>query len=131
MAKLTQEQIKEPTKKQIEEFWEGYGFEEKDFGEFVYGPLMHGGKIYEKAWFAPNGDNWLDELPRIDLKNLFRYAVPKLSGFEMYKHAEYIGGKRLFYKVIVHCGYSVGIGDSEDPALALYQALDEVRRASK
>lgn len=62
-------EAKQPTQEQIKEFWERWGFEYKDYHEYVHGPLMHGGKQYEKAWFAPNGDNWLDSLPRFCFGN--------------------------------------------------------------
>ena len=94
-----------PTDGQIKEFWGRYGFEYRDYGEFVYGPLMHGGKVYEKAWFAPNGDNWLDKLPEPDLNNLWKYAMVTLDQANYYKAL-----KSIFVK-------------QKDPALALFWAI--------
>ncbi len=56
-------EAKEPTEEQIREFWEWCGF-------------VHGSW---QGWFEPkeNGGRYIgDDLPPVDLNNLFKYAVP-------------------------------------------------------
>ena len=55
-----------PTKEQIQWFWEQCGFKLDDDGDFRW-------------WYLPDGSHLsLDEDPLLDINNLFKYAVPKL-----------------------------------------------------
>ena len=62
-----------PTKEQIKEFWEGYGF----VNEITRSPSLSGfggDDVYN--WTRPDKVIHSKELPPIDLNNLFEYAVP-------------------------------------------------------
>ncbi len=124
--------MNEPTEAQIREFWEGCGFREK-------ADWKRKGFHYEATVKCPNrippNPSSVDEeygithLPRIDLNNLFKYAVPKLqemdyatllcdSQGELPYHAEiYLYGDKgesIFKRAV-----------NDDPALAVFWAIKE------
>jgi len=65
----------------------------------------------------------LKDLPVLDLNNLFRYAVPKLDS-----SALLISKYRLHDFWTVRIGATTQVRD-KDPAQALYQAIQEVRKS--
>ena len=82
-----------PTEAQIKEFWEWCGY------------------------------NWvtyaMGEVPSLDLNNLFKYAVPKITDYTLGKH--FPGGcyAEVYKDTKYHRGYSI----DKDPALALFWAI--------
>ena len=62
-----------PTDEQIKKFWERCGFWQYTIWHGFMGLTSH------KEWIDPKGDIYGDNLPPIDLNNLFKYAVPKLK----------------------------------------------------
>ena len=113
--------MKEPTREQIKEFWEWCGW------KFKLGKQEEFGSSELSVWIPPNGYDGVIYLcpPDIDLNNLFKYAVPKLlrlrdvgfikwDGFrDKNKYTIFSNGKRF--------------ADTDDPALALFWALWQVR----
>ena len=108
---------KQPTEAEIKEFWEWCGFKLKE--------VKFGMSGIVPQWLLQDYADW--ELPKIDLNNLFKYAVPKLSylfldGFwngneGCFNYAATIGAPEGEYKK--HEYY-------KDPALALFWAIWEV-----
>ena len=105
--------MKEPTEAQIKEFWEWCGFERLPEGKKgfhfhnPYGLLI---------WKPPDATEWYHtqtHLPRIDLNNLFKYAVPKVE-------------KDRLNDILVAWAYTVAYLKEQDPALALFWAIWEV-----
>ena len=94
---------KPPTQKQQQEFWERLGFKSRWLEPHI--------RIIQ--WKYPNGDVRA-KLPRIDLNNLFKYAVPKLKG-------EYHN-----WKPILHDWVDGLMGDYKRDALALFWAIWKV-----
>ncbi len=106
---------REPTQEQIQAFWEWCGF-------------IHGSW---QGWFELKdyGGKYIgDDLPTIDLNNMFKYAVPKLQDM----------GKPVCIWCYEHKGFKASIqttdyvmrpvseSEAEDPALALFWAIWEV-----
>ena len=107
-----------PTVAQAKEFWEGYGIvvilKKED---------MIVGNVKQNRWdlrdhlLYPDGTRHL-KYPPIDLNNLFKYAVPKLTGAQKARlPGIFSDNGRLF---VFHWFW-------DNPALALYWALDKVR----
>ena len=103
--------MEQPTQEQIKEFWEWCGY--------IYG-------TNKGCWKHPDGNN-RTYLPQITLNNLFKYAVPKLS--YCFLSAVWIDdNNRVEYSCSV--GHPDGEGKTdlmEDPALALFWALWQVK----
>jgi len=102
-----------PTQEQIKEFWEWCGF--RHFVETKYSRSVEKWE-YPKPYGVKRDRSYL---PDIDLNNLFKYAVPKIR--EQLKD-EYLGFSDLMIR------WMSDILDSKDPTLALFRALDKVRR---
>jgi len=102
--------MKEPTREQLREFWEWCGFE-----------LVAG--VAVPYWLYPDGRpiTRSDDVPRLDLNNLFKWAVPKLTGCHLYAHRE--KGIRMWTSYVN--GETIEATD-DDPALALFWAIWEV-----
>ena len=101
-----------PTDEQIKEFWEWCGFiysgEIRSMYQRYYGwsyPRANGGFIDNQS-----------EPPSIDLNNLFKYAVPKLSGHQKASLPGYFKGNGTLFEFLY----------VEDPALALFWAIWKV-----
>jgi hypothetical protein len=60
--------MNEPTREQIQKFWEWCGFKQKR-------EYHDNGKSYYEYWVCQDYEEF--ELPTIDLNNLFRWAVPE------------------------------------------------------
>jgi len=58
----------EPTKDQIKQLWEWCGFRQSNI---------------RGVWWYPAGGATREGLPSIDLNNLFKYAVPKVTSIEL------------------------------------------------
>ena len=130
-------EAKQPTQEQIKEFWEWCGFRWEGEDEVGKG-----------FWLSPDGyaycypNNHLTStelLPFIDLNNLFKYAVPRLQdrGHQVELLAfEHKGFRATVYKECFSrrgsdgydpCLEPITQQDSEDPALALFWAIWEVK----
>ena len=112
---------KKPTQEQVKEFWEWCGFTTKktrvhDFGD-KYTMATH--------WHSPDNKKvWFGCIPEANLDNLFKYAVPKVKVITLtnvFKDwtATVNQGEMIKGKV-------KAIGESQDPALALFWAIWEV-----
>src|SRR3990167_6103090 len=78
-------ETKQPTKKQIKEFWKRCG----------YKALCKPDEYGVQAWRHSMDSRPTLSLPKIDLNNLFKYAVPKLQP-EVIKIVPVIGVKKQF-----------------------------------
>ena len=112
--------MNEPTEAQIKEFWEWCGFWQD---------------TYDKGlWRFPDGYTVAGELLPIDLNNLFKYAVPFLQdkGYmvELFSY-EHKGYKVKVYNIIGQVDIPIVITKDDDPALALFWALWQVKEISK
>ncbi len=85
----------EPTKEQIKWLWEQCGFSRDG-----------------AWWISPNNKRTDVFPPRLDLNNLFRYAVPLLEGKLGYKEA---------YKLLIR--WITEVIEGKDPAESLFWAV--------
>jgi hypothetical protein len=113
------EESMKPNEEQIKKFWEWCGLKEEEAtdGETYWfdgdTPLY---LICELAW---------EGYPRINLNNLFRWAVPKLNHDGWVVHLNQTGTERIWQAQIdnpkdFHCVRN------EDPALALFWAIYKI-----
>lgn len=121
-----------PTDKQVIEFWEWCGqIGEKEIT--VSSPLLSGTYVtrvekYFKLWDALicqlSTDDWIRTL---DLNNLFKYAVPKLTEFYSSINVDHTNSLTRYIITIwdEFCG-QVYTKSGDDPALALFWAIWEV-----
>lgn len=110
---------KQPTQKQIKKFWEWCGFARLPEGNRGYHyeqtvKTMNWLPPYETEIYAS-----ISFLPAIDLNNLFKYAVPKLSAGCLLWYGENKG-----YGAVINLPHRES--ESDDPALALFWAIWEV-----
>ena len=107
--------MKEPTQEQIKKFWEWCGFRQLQWAKI--------GWHYEQTKKVMNWTHdlleygSLDFLPRIDLDNLFKYAVPQRSAFQI----------RTILMDWVEEILLLDKFDDKECALALFWVLDKVR----
>ncbi len=104
-----------PTKKQVKEFWEGYGFKQQEKKS----------RFPPQAYYSPNGEKCY--LPSIDLNNLFKYAVLEaLKAIALRGYCPPIMKLfQLWYdELVTQTGDSNNI---EQAALALFWVLREVK----
>jgi len=88
------------------EFWEWCGFKYEKIGQ---GHMPDFVEFYE--WRYPDeGNMHRSSLPPLDLNNLFKYAVPKVSSDIIVNWAKMFTKDREF-----------------DPAIALYKTIQEAR----
>lgn len=111
----------EPTKEQIQWFWEQCGFRygegivefpDSGISERING-WHYSDKSFVPVWATLNGG-----LPPIDLNNLFKYAVPKLGGLQLENVTDYGFTVRVNTQPMV-----ISIYNDKDPALALFWAI--------
>lgn len=107
-----------PADEQIKEFWEWCGFKRRPDQDFVMEYQKH------EVWEWSDG-NIIDVLPKLDLNNLFKYAVPKLDieRINLYPATKDRWG----------CYFDDWYQDhnvAETPALALFWALWGVKETS-
>ena len=110
------------------EFWEKCGFTYYPFKSYPEEETMYKGGIVcrQEYWLYPDGSTH-KEAPPIDLNNLFKYAVPKLSD----NHQELtvitfiptIGNNWCCRIEILGQHKATAFG--EDPAQVLYQAISK------
>ena len=102
--------MREPTKAQVKEFWEGCGFK------------VALGRMY---WYPDGGSAKV--LPPIDLNNLFKYAVPKLYSCDLAKLGppDQYGGWFAYVRLGDRTGKAIFIED-KDPVRALFWACCKV-----
>ena len=108
--------MNQPTKEQLQWFWEQCGF--------VYEKSQTRSIDIRARWTAPDG-YITDELPSIDLNNLFKYTVPKLipqlyEGSEVFEVYYYFGSWRARLTFDAEKYYWA---EADDPALALFWAI--------
>jgi len=119
-----------PTEEQIKEFWEWCGFKQLPKGKEGF-HFERGIKVMN--WLSPNPDRqeWFYSqhfLPRIDLNNLFKWAVPKLLGLGLDIDIwNGLADKETRWGVGINSMIrEVAKGYEGDPALALFWAIWEV-----
>lgn len=98
-----------------QEFWEWCGFKRMPRGNKGF---HFEGTIKTMNWIPPDEldtEYGITHLPRIDLSNLFDYAVPLLKKKVGYKEA---------YKLLLI--WIAEVMDGKDPAQVLYQAIKKV-----
>jgi len=104
-----------PTEKQIKEFWEWCGF--------AHPTSIRGVKDPSGWWLYPESPTYAQfNPPKINLNNLFKYAMPKVYSWTMGSsfpnHQETLALVNYNNK----CGEAVNL----DPTLALFWAIWEV-----
>ena len=112
-----------PTEAQRTEFWKWCGFKRLPTGQKYY-HFEHNEKVMN--WMPPDkvqGFYSIDYLPRIDLNNLFKYAVPKLEHCLITTDSD----KGYRAEASIH---GTWYEYSQDPALALFWAIQEVIKDS-
>lgn len=121
--------MKEPTQERIEVFWKEYGFKllpYKDVEGFGDGWVW-----VQPDWKYGNG-KWDFKLPPIDPNSLFEYAVPKLLEDGWQVSLVSIGNipkfNTILWQVRIDKRDNFYAQRDEDPTLALFWALDKVRR---
>ena len=105
-----------------QEFWEWCGFTKIQY-------LDTSGGVCGIHWahpLAPGGGS--GSLPSRDLNSLFRYAVPKLSHPNILLYDDKFVGGWYCKLTIPESPWEVGAFGT-DPALALYKAIQEVRKS--
>ncbi len=107
----------QPTDEQAKEFWERCGFKQLEWAK--------SGWHYEQTKKVMNWTHPLYEfssmefLPRLDLNNLFKYAVPKIR--------DQMGATAFIdFEHIIHKWAITIIWNNDDPALTLFWAIYEV-----
>ena len=126
-------QNKEPTPGQQQEFWEGCGFEQLPYGNKDY---HYEQTVKTMNWTHPLLEyGSIEFLPRIDLNNLFKYAVPKLykDGQGGVEFRYYPGTLRCVLTTECEAGFEETQTSNKEfnPALALFWALDKARKEVK
>ena len=119
--------MNKPTEVQIKEFWEWCGFKlgkNRDKESVFYGFT---------TYTYPGTLTPITNKPKLDLNNLFKYAVPKLT--------DKFGGilfvlpqsdiKSWECKILNASGNEATFGHAENPALALFWAIWEVIHAKQ
>ena len=111
--------MNQPTKEQIQWLWEQCGWRD-------YYPLG-----FRNGWADPEG-NFHSELPPIDLNNLFWYAVPKFTHYDIWCATRW-GEATKSVVPDYHCAkvvlgwydreYRVKVEKGDTPALALFWAI--------
>ena len=112
-----------PSDKEMREFWEWCGFKRANKRAFHY---EWGKRVAD--WLYPADPPYTKrDLPELDLNNLFKYAVPKLSDAWALRITKYVGSP-LFHIELTYCTlkYDEIKREDKDPALALFWAIWEV-----
>ena len=120
-----------PTEEQIREFWEWCGLTYKDY------PINYASNSCEAMCLDPPLSGWYDQkeklvsfktVPKLDLNNLFKWAVPKLE-----KSLELTVTFHRCHGNIWSCLLTTYKGDiavepakHTNPALALYKAIEKL-----
>lgn len=119
--------MKEPTEIEQQKFWEWCGFKftrSKD------------GNYWDGNYWAVDYPNGRPETavnlhyiyPSLDLNNLFKYAVPRLSPKTLMLESYIVAGGQNFSVAILSEKQGDGLwyGNDPDPALALFWAICEL-----
>jgi len=111
--------MNEPTKEQLKELWEWLGF--------THPTSIRGVKDPSGWWLYPENPTYAQfDAPKINLNNLFKYAVPKLKVVTLTNGFK--GWTATINQGEMINGEVKAIGESEDPALALFWAIYKVIR---
>ena len=105
---------KQPTQKQIKEFWEWCGFR------------LHGEVPGEHLWYAPDGIVFNCGLPIIDLNNLFKYAFAKLIEKIIERYPDFTKGRAIHY---LFQAWELELRKTPDFTSALFKVAQEVIHA--
>jgi hypothetical protein len=121
----------EPTKEQIQEFWELCGFKFSPKTEEVRFGSPQPMYSTDNYWIYPDG-KYHHALPLINLNNLFKYAVPRLTKQSLWCTLSAIS-QAPGYSAFIESNEGLAKPNSvnTDPALALFWAIWEVLRGEK
>ena len=109
-----------PTSEQIKKFWKRCGLYAKKHPQFDW-----------FMWYSPDKKYIGNEVPELDLNNLFQWAVPKLSWWRLTKSEDLVGQicavATLYGVNELDKPHKAGKGASynTEPALALFWACYE------
>ena len=112
-----------PTEAQVKEFWEWCGFKLKE--DWRRRGFHYEATVKCPNWIYPDNPHWEygeSYLPRLDLNNLFKYAVPKLENdvaIKIFK-GDYSWIVELWKDNIIARDHD------KDPATALFLAIEKV-----
>ena len=113
----------EPTEAQIREFWEWCGFIFHDY--IVYEYEHRDTRVEDPYWENPQGHEVL-ALPKLDINNLFKYAIPKLyqNGY-YYEILQWNEGqhKAIINRRTAEWAETYSSFVNIDPTLALFWAI--------
>ena len=109
----------EPTEEQIKNFWTKLADEVEVFNKGGHYHFRFG---YE--WYRGESTSFASGIPTIDLNNLFKYAVPKVLHWYIKKVSLNLA---TVYACVELADGKVGEAYDNDPALALFWAIDKVR----
>lgn len=128
-AVLQEDCMTKPTEEQITKFWEWCGFKyvRVDTIPWHKKPEDYQTNIWyaNNHWVYPDGSRNKD-CPSIDLNNIFKWAVPKLERNNLYNYIHFGFDKSCPEITTVQLTFQdklLGVGDSKDPALALFWAI--------
>ena len=95
------------------EFWEKCGFE-----------YLHHSYADRAIYATPDGSTWIEErdFPPVDLNNLFKYAVPKLTDPDI----QFFQLDNGSWEVSIEYKSIHLTGADKDPAIALKKAIEQV-----
>lgn len=90
-----------------------------------------GVKPEEKLVYDIDGTTYIDHnwFPPIDLNFLFKWAVPKLHYMSLQHSTQYVGGIDEYYAQASVSFGNIKAWSGDDPAQAIYKAIQEVRNA--
>jgi hypothetical protein len=111
-----------PTEEQIKEFWEWCGFR-------LVEPVPYDEIQTKGFWEAPTSHEASWGLPPIDLNNLFKWAVPKLSEFDFDGMTWWESTTGWVCELALQHDTDWVEGQGNDPALALFWAIWKVIKA--
>ena len=120
-----------PSQEELKEFWEKCGFKHPNIEKAPW--LVPLGENPNELWVYPDDLNYARiDPPELTLDNLFKYAVPKLIPKGSQGGVEfrfYPGGTSCILTLEDETGFNEAeyfLDGSNNPAIALYQAIKEV-----
>lgn len=113
--------MSEINQKELQEFLEWCGWTNN--GCYWFEPIEFGGNRY-----APYGDQY-NQIPPIDLNNLFKYAVPKIIEKNCYiqLNTNNLWICEIWEREVIGRN-ATHIAEAETPTQALYQAIQKARK---
>ena len=119
------------SEERIKKFWEWCGWQYEE-------PKCDCPGCAKSCWVPPDKPTAFDGryltcgLPDLDLNNLFKWAVPKLSGWLVFTVVGAYGTGEVKYRSFMHAKKGedmteyAGVSDDFDPATALFLAIEKL-----